>query len=184
MSTPIISYLIRIPFRRVPIDVCKALSKVYNAFHLIEFLFDVDVAGLESNDATESSEEDEEKEDRTVSSEEDEDEEEDQMNENVPNLSSQTSGVSYLSHQSDVTPTATSNRAVHQASYVYNDERIDVIEAVVKGITIMRRIDNNYMNLTSILKLVGFRLNRESHIYQKILKKKIAVLGGRMRGTW
>ena len=67
---------------------------------------------------------------------------------------------------------------------MYREERIDVIETVVKGITIMRRIDNNFMNLTSILKLVGARLNGETHIHQKILEKKIAVLGGRMQGTW
>ena len=165
-------------------DICKALSKKYNAFHLIEFLFDVDVTGLDFNDAIESSDEDEEEEDQTINSEEDEDEEEDdQMKENVPNLSSQTSGVSNLSHQSDVAPTATSTRAVHLATYVYKGERIDVIETVVKGITIMRRIDNNYMNLTSILKLVGARLSGDSRI-KKYLNQKIVVMRGSMHGTW
>ena len=169
-------------------DVCKAVSKKYNAFHLIEFLFDVDVSSLESNDASDSTEEDEEEEDQTVTSDEDEDDEDDdQMNGNVTNLSHFLSNPplsSNLSHQSDVAPTATSTSAVRLASHVYQGERIDVLETVVKGVAIMRRIDNNYMNLTSILKLVGARLSGDSRI-KKYLKKKIVLIGrNRLQGTW
>ncbi len=78
----------------------------------------------------------------------------------------------------------TSTRGVHQASYVYKEERIDVKETVVKGVTIMRRIDNNYMNLTSILKLVGASLDDEKSRIKKYLKKKIVVMNSAMRGTW
>jgi hypothetical protein len=67
---------------------------------------------------------------------------------------------------------------------VYREERIDVIETVVKGVTIMRRIGNNYMNLTSILKLVGARLEEEKTRINKYLKKKIVVMNSAMRGTW